>query len=371
MGLPLQCAGIVSQKLAKLLPLPAPLVLNRVSAARVVSPSGKATTMAGKERPLVIDRVGFDQWLFEKAEEAGARFSLGERLLEVQALGIRGTASRCKRGGTDARVSVRTTKGTRDADLLVGCDGPKSVVARSVGVERKLATGLQVRVKLDHPDDVASLYFSPRYRPLFGWVVPEGDGTCRVGVGTWRRSREALDHLLAKLGVDRSDVVDHQAGLIPVGPPGPVAFPGIALLGDAAGHVKASTGGGIVMLLTAGRVLADAILKINGGDGSYGRAPLRRLYERRLRAVVDRQLKVHHAINSLLGSFTSREFDRLLELYENTPVGGAFQLYGEMDFPLGFVLKLLRHRQVLDFLVAWLKRHGVRNAINLVMASKS
>jgi len=40
-GIPFQCAGIISQKLNKLIELPTNIILNRVTTAKIVSPSGK------------------------------------------------------------------------------------------------------------------------------------------------------------------------------------------------------------------------------------------------------------------------------------------------------------------------------------------
>jgi digeranylgeranylglycerophospholipid reductase len=39
-GLPLQCAGIISQKISKLISLPDKVIKNRVQIAKFVSPSG-------------------------------------------------------------------------------------------------------------------------------------------------------------------------------------------------------------------------------------------------------------------------------------------------------------------------------------------
>ncbi|MHA1526471.1 MAG: NAD(P)-binding protein, partial [Promethearchaeota archaeon] len=46
-GLPFQCAGIVSQKLNELIDLPKNIILNRVDTAKIVAPSGKFVKLRG------------------------------------------------------------------------------------------------------------------------------------------------------------------------------------------------------------------------------------------------------------------------------------------------------------------------------------
>ena len=41
-GLPFQCAGIISKKLTQLIKVPKNIILNRVKTAKLVSPSGKS-----------------------------------------------------------------------------------------------------------------------------------------------------------------------------------------------------------------------------------------------------------------------------------------------------------------------------------------
>ncbi|MHA1730632.1 MAG: geranylgeranyl reductase family protein [Promethearchaeota archaeon] len=355
-GQPVQCAGIMSQKLDQLVALPREVVVNRVRRARVVSPSGKSVSMEGRDRPYVIDRAAFDEYLFREAKAAGARYRLGERFLGFRRLRPAGRRRGRTGGGT---VRVKTTAGTYEAPLLAGCDGPLSHVARSCGVRNRTIYGTQVRVEFDeHERDVASMHFSPDWGDLFAWVVPEGDGVCRVGLGTATHPRRALAKFLSRLGLEDRRVIDRQAGLIPVGHGHQSAFDGVCLLGDAAGQVKATTGGGVVMHLSAGRILADAVDLIHERHGgNYSKRLLERYYQRPCDRSVGRQLKVHYLIRVLLNGFTAADWDYLLDLYENTPVGRIFNLYGEMDFPKRFLARLLRDRRITRLLVSILWRN--------------
>lgn len=69
-GFPLQCAGIVSQKLGKIINLPKEVVLNRVKLAKIVSPEGISVKLSGNEEPYIIDRTAFDQYFYEKVRKS-------------------------------------------------------------------------------------------------------------------------------------------------------------------------------------------------------------------------------------------------------------------------------------------------------------
>jgi len=79
-GLPFQCAGIISQKLSELIELPKEIVLNRVTTAKIVNPSGKHINLSGDEHPYIIDRIALDRLFYDKIkEDPNVNYFLGER----------------------------------------------------------------------------------------------------------------------------------------------------------------------------------------------------------------------------------------------------------------------------------------------------
>ncbi|KKM20115.1 hypothetical protein LCGC14_1648780, partial [marine sediment metagenome] len=123
-GLPLQCAGIVSQKLSKLVELPDDVVLNRVSIAKLVAPSGRAIKLFGNEIPFIIDRVALDRLFYEKTRNReNIKYFLGEKFKS-----FRYTKDRANK-----TLLVETSKRKFKARILIGCDGPLSSVGKTVG----------------------------------------------------------------------------------------------------------------------------------------------------------------------------------------------------------------------------------------------
>ena len=83
---------------------------------------------------------------------------------------------------------------------------------------------------------------------FFSWVVPVDDNTVRVGMGTSRKEGYAQLEKFIQNRFGEVETPPIHGGLVCTG--GSVkqtAYPGMLLVGDVAGQVKPSTGGGVVI----------------------------------------------------------------------------------------------------------------------------
>lgn len=254
---------------------------------RVFSPAGRAYDV-----PLdgiVIDRDRYERSLADAAVAAGAEL-------------WKGTKATALTGDT-----LETTRGPVRARVVVGADGPKSLVARSLGLapDPCMAFGVQYLARGPGFDpELVEMHFGPVARGGYAWVIPKGDGVVNVGLGvrvaTGRASvHSILDDFVAMLerrtgrGLER---IRFTAGLIPVGGPRRRTVIGsVMLAGDAAGHLMACNGGGIPTAMIAGRI-AGEVAASHVREG----LPLS-AYEKRWRCAIGREL-AH-------GVMTRRMFD--------------------------------------------------------------
>ncbi|MFO8019231.1 MAG: NAD(P)/FAD-dependent oxidoreductase [Promethearchaeia archaeon] len=346
-GQPLQCAGIVSQKLDKLIDLSPDTILNRVQTARVVSPSGRYIDLSGKERPFIVDRVALDKCFYEKAKKCkNISFFLGEKFKEF--------AYELQNG--EKSVVLKTSKRLLRASLLVGCDGPFSSVAKQVGVRNKNIYATQMRIKAPFDEDQALMYFDPRWKELFGWVVPEGNGICRVGLASAENPARNYRRFLNALNLQSKEKLDAQGGAIPYGIMNKCAFDNVLLLGDSAGQVKATTGGGLVMLLTAAKIASACIIKCFQKQ-NFSRRFLRRHYEQPCEATIGRELKIHFLIRMIFEKFDISDYDTFFQIIKSTNIEDIISLYGDMDFPRELIFKLLGNSHVIKFLLRFLRKN--------------
>jgi flavin-dependent dehydrogenase len=161
-----------------------------------------------------------------------------------------------------------------EASYLVGTDGPKSHVAKtlSLGENRQFIFGVEHEyegVDFDASDRL-HCFIDKRLAPGYiGWIVA-GVGVTQVGLarrfgrGSAAEAKSAMAAFLEKVApvADFRDRAPKnvRAGLIPCGGlVSPLAAPRALLVGDAAGMVSPVTAGGIHTALRHGRAAGVAI----------------------------------------------------------------------------------------------------------------
>jgi digeranylgeranylglycerophospholipid reductase len=331
-GLPLQCAGIISKKLNRLINLPLNLILNRVMIAKLVSPSGRAIKLSGDEEPYIIDRIGLDRFFYDKiSTNKNIKYLLEEKFQSFNYI-----IEHKKK-----IVEIKTSSGVFKAKILVGCDGPVSLVAKGCNLSNDLLYASQIRIKADFPENEAMLYFHPYWKELFGWIVPEGNNLYRIGIATKTNIAKAFRKFTKLIGINPKDAIERQGGLIPYGTMKKCAFDNMLLLGDAACQVKATTGGGIVMLLTAAKVAANCIKKCFE-KREFSKKFIKKQYEMPTKTLIGSQLKIHYIIRKILEALTPTEFDSLFRIIKSNRIEKLISIYGDMDFPKELTFKVLR-----------------------------
>lgn len=290
-GEPVQCTGIVSSEFSKVMDLDDSYIVNKLDRVRVYSKNRKAELDIND---IVIDRTKFDQWLGKKAKKAGVKVYMGHEYLGY---------------ANGEAVLVKKKKVVKEkCDILIGADGPISEVAKSNMLfgKRKFFTGVQARVKGKFVSSVYSVFLGSVAPGFFAWIVPESNSVARIGLAGRKGVAKRFVKFLESRRIKKKDIIDKQAGLIPIFGKSIVGKKDLYLIGDAAGQVKATTGGGLVPGIKSADVLVDCI--INGKD-----------YCNELK-LVNRELKIHLLIRRMLDRFSDRDFNKLLDIVNSKRV---------------------------------------------------
>jgi len=313
-GAPPHCTGKLSIHAFADLSLPASFARNTLRAARICAPSGVvAEIRRSRADSHVVDRDAFDRWLTERAVEAGAVF-VG---------GARAKAASWDRGLMRVDADRGRSSMALRAAVVIDAEGPRAQFANASGIEprRHLLAGLQYEMEgLDLvDDDGAEVYAGRTWAPgFFAWLMPLGGGAARIGLAVDPREAtgppvQYLDRLIAAHPIASrracgGRVVRKLAGSIPLLTGDRPAFrPGFLLAGDAAGHVKATSGGGIYYALLGGRVAAETAARAIGGDKGAWRD-----YERRWRRQFGREVRFTARVRRALASMTDEDMNRFV-----------------------------------------------------------
>lgn len=338
-GAPPHCSGLVTPRTLALAGVGDRFTINALGGARIHSAGGKRLCIGGERtRAYAIDRPALDRALAEQAQSAGAELLTGTRLTEIEH--ERGQVRlRLRREHRDCEITTR---------LLIGADGAQSRVAaamRSEVLQQETLVGLGAEVRLrTERSDFVEVFAGNRIAPgFFGWMIPLGNGLARLGIATSNGARPV--HYLKRLieGFPQvfggMDVLRYYGGLIPLKRLARICDERMLLAGDAAGHVKPTSGGGIYTALLGAahcaRTAVQALMRDQLGAGAL--AGYQAAWTREMGQELERGWDLRRAVLSL----DDRQLDRLLGLLGNSALQKTIARHGDIDFPSALASRLL------------------------------
>ena len=295
-GEPVECAGLFNIDGLKRLGIPkGDYVLNEVKGARFISASGASAEIGGLEsKAYVVGRGEFDRFLADRypgelilgREVKGAREKKGVYWLDVPGEAI------------EAKNIVIATGQNQSVHKAFNMVGPNEFISTA-----------QYEIEGMHTDsDFVELYVGSVAPGFFAWVIPTSENQARIGVGIMDAQESTHHYMQAFLKrlktegkfKDSNKVVHKSGGLIPLFNPqiGP-SWKKVYLVGDAAGQVKASTGGGVMTGGLAAKALANAI-----HEGTPYEAGLVDIYK---------ELSNHLMIRKVMNRLGDEQFEHMVE----------------------------------------------------------
>ncbi len=263
------CGGAIPPVAMREFDLPDSLLVARAQGARIFAPSAKRVDMPIENGFVgMVDRGVFDEWLRDRAVEAGA--TRLDAAFETFSRDEDGTAVI---NYVRKAESGEAVKGRARARSVIGADGALSLIARQAvpGANRVpyvFAYHEIVRTP-QHVDGDAydgtrcDIYYQGAFSPdFYAWVFPHGE-TASVGTGTANKGfslRGAVGALRKATGLENAETIRREGAPIPLRPlrrwdNGR----DVLLAGDAAGVVAPASGEGIYYAMTGGRLAADAV----------------------------------------------------------------------------------------------------------------
>ena len=307
-GDPVHCTGVLSTDSFSRFDLPANATLNQLSDVRFVSPGGIPVDYTTPS-PIatVIDRPAFDRALAERAAAAGADIRSGVRVvaLETDACGVRATVA----GGevVQARLGVLACGAHYGIQQRFGFGLPRNYLHTA---QCELPAAVMPSVELHFGRDVAPGGFAwavPVVRPD-GFHVRIGVMAARDAPGCYRRM---LDRIGDRWGVSGRELPP-RLKILPLGAIERTYADRLLAIGDAAGLVKPTTGGGIHYSIMSASIAADVALEGLASDRL--KAASLATYERRWRAKLEDEFDAQQELRNVATGLSDQAIDNLFEL---------------------------------------------------------
>jgi flavin-dependent dehydrogenase len=312
----------------------------------VFSPSGECLEIfESKTRALVINRTIFDQHLAEVALNNEAKIHTQEQVQTLQTKNKVFT-------GINLKDHVVKSK------IIVNAEGanPQSLL-RKKGVvrERKGAIiGVNIELKgVEIDSNVVEVWFNQKLATnFFCWVIPTGENSARIGLAS--TGTEVLQNLKQFIS-NRFKGTNHKilnskprVGYVLTG--GPIKrtfYDGLLIVGDAAGQVKPTTGGGVILgglcALKAGITSVEAL-----ETSKYSSEILSR-YQKRWTNEIGDEMRTMLLARNLLNMVNDQEMDKIFQAIKSENLEPLIQELvenGDMDFQAEFIKKSLKNPEL-------------------------
>lgn len=308
-GWPVQCAGLLGVRAMEESELPlAKFAIRPVRGATVFSPGGVQIAFKSSEvKAWVVDRRIFDRALLAEAARSGADVMMASPVTGLARVGGK-SVLKVGRGADQEKIVAR---------VVVSAEGAGGRIARSAGIgqPREILSSAQVEVpfKIEDPEMV-DVFLGEKVAPgFFAWAIPASEGTARVGLCCLENACEHLKHLLKSSAIRRrvqGGPLHIVVGGLPLGPPASTVAEGIIAVGDAAGQVKPTSGGGVYPGLVSAKI-AGTVAAAASREGNASAARLSE-YERKWRVALERELRLGMIAHKMRAKMTDEELDDLV-----------------------------------------------------------
>ena len=318
-GNPSHCGGLLSSNVEKIVGKIG--FLHYAKRARIHAPDGNFLDI-GNDRPraYVVNRVKFDRELARIAINRGAEIHLKERVRRVD------------------KESITTTHGEYGARVIVGTDGINSIVRKRIGARLPQIIGAsQVIVKYENENiERVDIFVGKKIAPgFFGWIIPIDENFAKIGIASYTGSYSYLQILLRRLNLKPLAL---QFGGIPIGFADKTQNKNIVIVGDAAGQVKATSGGGIYTGLRSAICAINTIEKYLRGEESLT------LYESCWKNSIGKELKRALYLHRIYRKMRDEDFNKLVSMLNDEEVISIINKYGDIDYPSRVVWKVVKKK---------------------------
>ena len=320
------CTGIISTECFRSLDLGTDVILTRVNAAKFFSPSGRCLRLQTENvQAYVVNRPLLDKALASKAQSQGAQYFFSSPVIDIIP-------------GRDSIQAETLYSGAREifsARAVILANGFRPKLPRKLGLGRikNFLVGAQAEIEAKNVDEL-EVYFGQEIAPgAFAWLVPISTNKAYVGLLATSQAKLHLQKFLNNLfgqGRIANREVEIGQKAIPVGTLARSYGDRILVIGDAAGQVKPTTGGGIYFghlgAQLAAEVLDEALSSDNLTAGQLSR------YQKQWKAKMGKELSRGYWARWAYAKLSDRQIEGIFNMFDSNGMAEALLNSGKFSF---------------------------------------
>ncbi|OGX15731.1 MAG: hypothetical protein A2166_03125 [Omnitrophica WOR_2 bacterium RBG_13_41_10] len=334
-GKPRFCTGLISKEAFDKFYLPQEAIENKFNSACIFSPAGAELCLKSKTLIYVADRTIFDQSLYRRAKEKGVEF-----LLNCYC-----SAFKINDNYVTETVAFDGKEASIKSDAVILATGIKYNLHKSIGLipPASFLDCSQVQASGEFNGEIEIFIGNSIAPHSFAWVVPLKEKKLRIGLSTHKNSALFLKSFLKSL-IEKGRIVEEDFDIIrrpiPLGVISKSYGNRMLVVGDAAGQVKPTTGGGIYFGLLCADLAAGTIIEAFKSK-DFSEDFLRR-YEVRWKKKIEFDLTMGLYFRKFVAYSSDEQIERLIRFCAQEQIQKLIEKYADFNHHGIFIRELIK-----------------------------
>ena len=308
------CTGIISTQCFHSFGLSSDVILTKINSITFFSPSGKRLRLqTDSTQAYVVDRSLFDKEIASKAQSQGACYFfdsfVSDVLLEKDRVKVEALCPSFKK--TFASRAIILANGFR----------PRLPQKLGLGRIKEFLVGAQTEIEIKGLHE-PEIYLTQETAPgSFAWIVPISENKARVGFLSHSHAKAYLQKFLFSTFCQNriaSGFTEIKQKAIPMTTLPRSYGDRVLVIGDAAGQVKPTTGGGIYFGHLGAEIATEVLDKALHDDDLAARRLS--IYQRRWKREMGQELSKGRWIRRLLTKLGSNQVEEIFETLDSSGV---------------------------------------------------
>ncbi|MGA2367107.1 MAG: NAD(P)/FAD-dependent oxidoreductase [Dehalococcoidia bacterium] len=336
------CTGIISRDCFELLSPDKSIIQWQARSAKIFSPSGKYIRVERETtQAYILDRLALDRQIAKQAQENSAEFHFSTFVSSI------------RKDAKSVHVQAADHSGpvSFESRLAVIASGFGTSFTKSLGLGQinDYAQGAQVEVIGKGIEEV-EVYSGTDIAPgFFAWLAPAGTSRAKAGLLCRDNPGRYITVLLERLkkqGKIEAVSGDINYGTVPLKPLAKTYADRMIVVGDAAGQVKPTTGGGIYFGLLCAGIAAEAICDtIKNGNFSARKLSV---YQKKWHNALRRELAIDYWAHRFYRKLNNQQIEHIFDIIERHGIHESLLASPDItfDWHSNVILDAIKHRSL-------------------------
>ncbi len=329
------CSGIISKECYDRFNLPEKSIIRPINKIKAYSPSGNYIQY-NSEYPLayIVDRTYFDKEINKKALNSGVIAYLGCKVKYIE------------NTRNSFRIKIVSKNHEEEFKAKAGIIATGFEFNNLFHNSKKIVDflfGVQTEADFEESDNV-EVFFGKNIAPgSFSWVIPSVKGYAKIGMLVKSKPVDCLKNFM------NSDLISKRVkswdgvmkcSPVPIKPIQKTYYERTLIVGEAAGQVKATTGGGIYFGLLCAEIAAQTV--INSFKNNNFTEEYLKIYEHKWKEILSTELKAGLVLRNIFSKFSDKQIDKLLDLAKRDGIMPIIKNAG-FDWHKDIIYYLINH----------------------------